>query len=350
MAKLLSKIQKREATGKAHIQEGISQMRIVYLLCFFLVSISCKSPEWPNGSTSSAPSISDSSVSGCEPMEHALQISLKNSKKNSFFVAKEGRKSSLLKQGLHFIHFHKELVSPLVLQKAYASPPPNPGFCDGLGLQQKPPITLTWEPGAKPKIIGWQGAFSCMEAPSTAVKSLSVQRSWWGDKNKPPNKLIIVPNNNKLKPKILEIKENQQKVHFSTEKISANKIWLWGRLPKSPCTGVPCGGPLAHSLSLSFMNGQHLADIRGVFLVPLTKKPYPPQYILEPHPEAYGTVQGWTIDEFQAMPAVLLSVCKKTTHCKNNDKSLGPGQNSWGQSLELKVTFKKAKNPSACPI
>ena len=250
--------------------------------------------------------------------------------------------------------------------------PPFLGMCDNYKKIKGPKLTVTWDILMAPQAVGWQGATTFTKV-SPKARSIKIKRVGYQNI---PSQLIVVPRDTSFQPKILEVSSNQMEVHFSTEKIKPNEIWFWGSLSKSPCPGT-CGGPWPYTLDLRFMNGRHLDSLTGMFLQKL-QKTSSSQYLLFTS-SAVGKIRRISIEGFQKPDKTMINICSAMNHTKckswrykkngkyvrdeeyiqkclkqsaaaNKDcaNMLGPTQDSWGHSAEVKTQFKYGKWP--CPI
>ena len=275
---------------------------------------------------------------------------------------------TLCKEFLRWLIF---IILFLKSTSIFAAPPPL-GMCDNYKKIKGPKLTVTWDIPMIPQAVGWQGATTFTKI-SPKARSIKIKRVGYQNI---PSQLIVVPRDTSLQPKILEVSEGQIEIHFSTEKIKPNEIWLWGGLSKSPCLGT-CGAPWPHNLHFRSINGSHFASFSGMFLKKW-QKTTSSQYLLPPFSDV-GKVRRISIEDFQKPDKTTINICSAINHIKckswrykkdgkyvpdekyiqkclenvsamNKDceNMLGPTQDSWGHSAEVKVKFKYGK--WSCPI
>ena len=230
--------------------------------------------------------------------------------------------------------FLKTLVctKTLVLIPSAFAAQAEPGYCDQYKKTEGLKLTITWATETQPQAVGWIGSTSCTKVPAKA-KSITINRAGFG---KIPNQLLIVPRDKSLQPKVLNISKNQGKIHFATEKISPDEIWLWGNTLTSPCEKDLCSSvSLPYTVGISSVSG----TVKGVFLQKLSSKGLLPLRLSPagniPVPE-FVHFKNVSIDGFQVI-----------------DKSQNlfePKKTSWGQSAEIKIKPEYEKNLGICPV
>ena len=199
-----------------------------------------------------------------------------------------------------------------------------PGYCDKYKKMEGPQLTVTWDSKDKPQAVGWIGSVQCIKVPAQA-DSIKIDRVGWG---KVPDQLLVVPKDSNLQPKILDIAKNQKKIHFSTQKINADEIWLWGNTLKSPCERDGCPSvPMPYKVGIKSPS----YTLTSVFLqkLQLSGQNSP---TLEFYSDGIDTsnIDSVSIEGFQSI----------------NKTSLTPNDSSFGKSAEVKITHTKG---GQCP-
>lgn len=111
-------------------------------------------------------------------------------------------------------------------------------------------LTVKWSAEFQPQAIGWVGSLQCTKV-SSGISSITIDRVGRGEI---PNQLLIVPKDTSLKPQVLDISTNQRELDFSTQKIDADGVWIWGNTLKSYCKDG-CGNEQANEINISYHHG-----------------------------------------------------------------------------------------------
>lgn len=111
--------------------------------------------------------------------------------------------------------------------------PPAPGNQDK--IVRGDPVTLTWKHSKQnPDRVIWMQPESIHEFFRVDQDENSIQVPRKGV-NKLPTELLVIPERDNLRPRILEIKKDQTSVTFQSKPISEDEIWFWGRTPDVLC-------------------------------------------------------------------------------------------------------------------
>ena len=227
----------------------------------------------------------------------------------------------------HISYFFNFSIAYTINATAFAAPPIQgwKELCKGASQKMEgPKLTVKWSGNAQPLAIGWIGSMKYTKV-SSKVSFITIDRVGLG---KVPSQLLIVPKDNGFQPKVLDISENQKELNFSTRKISADEVWLWGNTLKSHCRNG-CENEQAHEINVSYhQSGRFISKGRGVFLLKLRKSLHQQPLLF------FGSetsLHHISIDGFQQ---VITNVLKSK-------------ETAWGTSHEAKVKF---SNDKPCPV
>ena len=262
-------------------------------------------------------------ISGCYPLSQPFSsYSLSCDEKQTVSISVI--KMDLWKDFTHFLSFSTACI---VSVTAFAAAPEQgwEELCKGASKKMEgPKLTIKWSDKSQPQAIGWIGSTQCTKI-SSKITSITIERIGIGEL---PNRLLVVPQNTSLQPKILDISKSQKELNFSTEKIGADEIWLWGNTLKSPCKDG-CRNEQANEINVSYhQSGRFISKSSGVFLLKLNKS-------LHQHPLSFfgseTSLHRISINGFQQMTTNILK----------------PKEKTWGASYEAKVKF---SNDKFCPV
>ena len=262
-------------------------------------------------------------ISGCYPSSQTFN-SYSSSCDEQQTVSTSEINMDLWKDFTQFLSFS---IACIVSVTAFATAPEQgwEELCKGASKKMEgPKLTVKWSAKSQPQAIGWIGSTQCTKV-SSKITSITIERVGIGEL---PNRLLIVPKDNSLQPKVLDILENQKELNFSTQKISADEVWLWGNTLKSHCRDG-CRNEQANEIMVTYHQSRRfISEGRGVFLLKLSKS-------LHQHPLLFfggdTSLHHISIDGFQQ---VITNVLKSK-------------EEAWGASYEAKVKFSKYKS---CPV
>ena len=184
-----------------------------------------------------------------------------------------------------------------------------------------PKLTVKWSAKFQPQAIGWVGSLQCTQI-SSSVNSVIIDRVGRG---KIPSQLLVVPKNTSLQPQVLDISTSQKELNFSTQKINASDMWVWGNTLKSHCRDG-CGNEQANEINISYhQGGKFIFKGNGVFLVKLKKSLHHQPLLF------FGSdtsLRQISIEGFQHLSTANV---------------LKPTEEVWGSSREVKVKFSNDK-------
>lgn len=161
--------------------------------------------------------------------------------------------------------------------------------------------------------------------------------------NNIPIKLLVIPQNNRLKPQILEIPVAEKEVYFSTEFIPENEVWLWGFTPQDPCINsalIVMVRLLTHKSIYSEFYGSflwHITKEKGDVNIP---------FYFSVIPE--GSISSISINGFKEASDIAKAMCKIHTgaECKF---ILETNKEVWGKSYQIIITKKFPYPLWKCP-
>jgi len=223
----------------------------------------------------------------------------------------------------------------------FASPPP-PGFKEAVEVKGES-VTVKWPaPEFRPRCVVWMQDFTVQEIyyVSSDDETITIERK---GKNKIPTKLMVVPADNSLQPKILDIPVRSRDAVFSTEAIADDEVFFWGITPEDhfppPFFGLT---PVMVSVRL-LRNKSIYSEFYGAFLWKIKQdgrqNPTEPFYFSS---DRIGSVSS---RGFTKASDVADALCRIHTggDCPFVFETT---KDSWGKSFQIDFTFNpKAEQP-----
>ena len=211
------------------------------------------------------------------------------------------------------------------------------------------PLTITWEePQYKPECILWLQDFTIPEPFYISGKRNTITIPRKG-RNKLPERVLIIPEENTLKPKIIDISSETEKITFVAERIPKNEVYFWGFTPQNQCS-TP-SGPTAMGVTVRLVHETGVyAQFSGAFLWHITlnkNDKYEKPFYFYPHYN--GTVRKISIAGFEEANYVSRAACRAHTR-KECDFILSTNKNAWGESHQIVFERNVPFNPAQCPM
>ncbi|MFH2202602.1 MAG: hypothetical protein ABIJ96_05775 [Elusimicrobiota bacterium] len=211
------------------------------------------------------------------------------------------------------------------------------------------PLTITWEESKyKPECILWLQDFTISEPfyMSDETNTITIPRQ---GRNELPERILIIPEENTLKPKIIDVSPETEKITFVAERIPKNEVYFWGFTPQNQCS--PPSGPTAMGVSVRLVYATDVyAQFNGAFLwhIALNKNDkYEKPFYFYPHHS--GTVKEISIAGFAEANDVARAACRTHTR-KECDFILTTSKESWGKSHQIVFERNSLFDPAQCPV
>ncbi|MBF0618746.1 MAG: hypothetical protein HQL19_01125, partial [Candidatus Omnitrophica bacterium] len=155
-------------------------------------------------------------------------------------------------------------------------------------------------------------------------------------------KLLVVPINDALRPRILDIPEQAKEVEFSTEPISKDEVFFWGITPENPFS--PPSGPEPVFVSVRHLRNKSIySEFYGAFLWHI--KQDGDKNLVEPfyfYSDGIGSVSSKGFKKASDMADALCRI-----HMGGDCHFVfETTQDSWGKSFQINFT----SNPKAGPV
>ncbi|MBN2097758.1 MAG: hypothetical protein JW714_04690 [Candidatus Omnitrophica bacterium] len=248
---------------------------------------------------------------------------------------------------LRYLVFVKALLIIFYWQlNIYAAQPPERWDSNPDIIVEGRPLTVTWDKEEhRPKVIVWVQDFT-IPSPyyvTSEQKTITIPRTV---RNELPAKILVVPENNLLKPKIIEVKPTETEVIFKTDLIPPNEIWFWGLTPPNPC--LP-GWAMNISARL-IHNTKVYADFCGAFLwhITLSKEDnYEIAFYLTFYPK--DALADITIKDFGEANDISKAFCH-IHHGGECKFTFETNKNVWGKSHQIIFKLNPFFDKSKCPI
>ncbi len=163
-----------------------------------------------------------------------------------------------------------------------------------------------------------------------------------------PTELLVVPEDNKLKPNVIEVESDTKKISVAFQPIPQNEAWFWGITPANPCP--PPSGPSAMSISVRLIHKSGVySDFYGAFVWHITltnedKYEIPFYFQYEPH----GALKLISIAGFNKANDISQALC----YAQGRDCEFALETNSqiWGKSHRIIFKENDQFNQNNCPF
>lgn len=203
------------------------------------------------------------------------------------------------------------------------------------------PITVKWtNPKFQPQCVVWMQDYTVEEIhPVFSGSEIRIERK---GRNKIPAKLLVVPADSHLQPKILDVSEQTREVVFITEDIPGDEVFFWGITPENPFP--PPSGPSAISVSVRLLRNKSIySEFYGAFLWKI--KQDGSQNQVEPFYFSSESLGAISSKGFQRASNIADTLCRihNGGDCPFVFETT---PNSWGKSFQIDFKI----NPHAQPV
>lgn len=213
---------------------------------------------------------------------------------------------------------------------------------EGFKQIQGKPLEIRLKNGHGVLGLGWKG--EKLIRIDDGRKFFTLERKGW---NKLPNQLLIIPHNQKLLPKIVEVKEEQSvlTIDSSWREIPSDTLIIWGQTPKSLCDLHTAVKGMAASLEVMIFPKVVNLKGSGFFSLIIKKQGAPLFLSLSNNHGIYE--ESYSRDWIQA-------TVEQQKRCENYiggkcEKVFQVPDNSFGRHQELHLP-KLNKKSTPCPI
>lgn len=211
------------------------------------------------------------------------------------------------------------------------------------------PLTITWQNEQKrPKLIVWIQD-SAIPNPYTVSRGDSELKIPRKGINFVPVQLLIVPENQRLKPTVINVSQEIMEIQFNPKTIPRNEVWFWGFTPPSPCP--PPSGPAAMSVSVRLIHKKNIYEnFHGSFVWNITLDDQDKYeiafYFL---PTLNNTLSSISIEGFNKANDISQSLC----HIHHGGECLFTAETNkdmWGKSHQINFEENTQFNRHECPL
>ena len=197
-------------------------------------------------------------------------------------------------------------------------------------------VLVHWK--AKPRAVFWlHDDAASLSAILGSSGEIVVPRSGLGSL---PTELAVIPENPRLRPKIIHVSTDQKQVEFVTEPAAGNEIWLWG-------SGHVAPGPSELVVICPYMNWSAEQNTQGAFLVQL-KRSGMTRGIDAFSVGASRLIQNIRVDGLHRETGKLFAACRIYTDTCAALFVISP--NDWGRSYHVEFDPHSGMKPSEYPI
>ena len=254
------------------------------------------------------------------------------------------KKKTLCKLVLGKFIFTCLLFSPWIVNAAQ----PEGGWKRNVEVEGES-LIITWQNEEfRPKLMVWMQD-SGIPKPYTVPpgdSKLSIPRKGI---NSVPMQLLIVPENRKLKPTVINVSQKIMEIQFNPESIPENEVWFWGLTPPSPCP--PPSGEATMSVSVRLIHKRNIYKyLHSSFVWSITlddkDKHEIPFYFFHP---LNNTLSSISIEGFDKANDISQSLC----HAHHGGECVFTAETNkdvWGKShqinFEKNISFNRYKCPS----
>ena len=211
------------------------------------------------------------------------------------------------------------------------------------------PLTITWQNKEnQPAFMIWMQDCGVPKPypVSSEENKFTIPRK---GVNSIPEKLLIVPNDDRLKPTVLDVPPNKKEITFNPDRIPNNEVWFWGVTPTTPCP--PPSGASTMSIIVRLIHKRQIyANLHGAFLwhISLEKedKYEIPFYFL---PDMNNTLSSISIEDFSKANDISQSLC----HAHHGGECVYTAETNgrvWGKVHEIKFEENNQFNRYDCPL
>lgn len=211
-----------------------------------------------------------------------------------------------------------------------------------LTYQEGKTLTLSLGSGHKVKALGWQG--QSLKTLDLDDKNIKLQRKGFG---KLPSKLIVIPNNNKKSPRLLDIPTDLKKLKLRPqwEEISKDEVVIWGLTPLAMCTDHTVAKNYSSQIQLVLSDPRKTFSFSGAFWIKLSPKSSTSWLHFYNSHASIKKMKGLALEKADS---------KSRSFCRNHygaqcDQVFNLKASSLGYHHEVKFSSLQ-KNAGPCPI
>ena len=210
-------------------------------------------------------------------------------------------------------------------------------------------LVISWQDSEnRPKVVAWmqysgipqtylvpEGA-SYIEIPRKGVNVIS-------------NELMVIPENNRLKPAVIDVAPDIKEVQSNPEPIPQDEVWFWGFTPPDPCPSP--SGPSAMSVTARLINKKGIyKNIHGAFVWSIkidSRDKYEVPFYFIANPE--GVLKSVSIKGFDRASDIFQALCH-AHHGAPCKFALETDGNAWGRSHQIIFEPDPSFERSGCSV
>ena len=231
----------------------------------------------------------------------------------------------------------------LLFAAAVFAVPPLPDS-QPLQIVQGEDLLVLWDAANQPRMLVWMQEHGLPNPfyPAEQERKIQLPRAGLGHL---PQRLMIVPRDNRFKPKIVNVGAEFKRIKLEFESIPPAEVWFWGLTPSNPCreeSSMHVVVRLIHQLtSTSFFRGPF------VWYLKEESATYEPAFYFDP--EIDGALESIQLEAFKPADQFAQIICQERLggECPFAWQTQ---PKIWGRAHQVVFKVNKNFDPHRCPL